>query len=213
MRQAIAKSGGQILEGEHGIALLTVMLLLLILTVLGVAAITVTSLEIRMAGFSSSTEAAVAAAESCAGTGARIITQTIDSGQLPTSYVVGGAGATDPVVPANAENAITNPPSLTQEITMQALTATGNNDPDVAWGAGAKPDIQFNVGPYSVVGDIDRMYNVWPPGYQIGTANNIFLRIDCQATNIATGTINRVLVVYSCFQGNIEGGGCTPKHY
>lgn len=39
------------MTGQRGIALLTVMLMLLILSILGIASITVTSMENRMAGF------------------------------------------------------------------------------------------------------------------------------------------------------------------
>ena len=49
--------------GQQGIALLTVMLMLLILSILGIASITVTSMENRMAGFFRTTEAVVAAAD------------------------------------------------------------------------------------------------------------------------------------------------------
>lgn len=63
--------------GQQGIALLTVMLMLLILSILGIASITVTSMENRMAGFFRTTEAVVAAADSCEGLGVNIIQQTL----------------------------------------------------------------------------------------------------------------------------------------
>ncbi len=214
----MVKSEGDNSGDELGIALLTVMLLLLILTVLGVAAITATSLEIRMAGFSSSTEGSMAAAESCTGTGVNVIAQTLSLGAVPTQYVVGGAGATSPVVPANAENASTNPPSLTQEIFGQA-----DNNVDTATGASAKPDLSFSVGPYAVVGDIDRLYVTQKAGSGLqfaggyggvgqggGGSENIFYRIDCQATNVATGTTNRVQAVYGCLR---MGDTCQKKSF
>jgi Tfp pilus assembly protein PilX len=204
-------------ENQRGVALLTVMLLLLILTVLGVAAIAVTGLETRMAGFSSSTEASAAAAESCAGAGVNIIAQTLDLGAVPTQYVVGGAGATSPVVPAAAENSAA-PPTLTQEIYAQA-----DNNPDKAFGSGASPDLQFNVGSYAVAGDIDRLYITQKAGSGLqyaggygglgeggGGAEDVFYRIDCQAANIATGTTNRVVVVYACLK---TGETCQKKSF
>lgn len=209
---------GRYAADQQGIALLTVMLLLLILTVLGVAAITVTGLEIRMAGFSSSTEGAVASAESCTGTGVNIIAQTLSLGAVPTQYVVGGAGATSPVVPANAENASTNPPSLTQEIFGQA-----DNNADTPSGASAKPDLSFTVGAYGVVGDIDRLYVTQKAGSGLqfaggyggvgqggGGSQDIFYRLDCQATNIATGTTNRVQAVFACLN---MGQTCQKKSF
>lgn len=63
--------------GQQGIALLTVMLMLLILSILGIASITVTSMENRMAGFFRTTEAVVAAADSCEGLAANLIQQTL----------------------------------------------------------------------------------------------------------------------------------------
>jgi len=218
MRQPRMESDVEKADDELGIALLTVMLLLLILTVLGVAAIAVTGLELRMAGFSSSTEGAVAAAESCTGTGVNIIKQTLSLGAVPTQYVVGGAGATSPVVPANAENAATNPPSLTQEITAQA-----DNNGDTATGPSAKPDLSFPVGSFGVVGDIDHLYNVMQAGsgQQFaggygglgqggGGGVNSFYRIDCYATNVATGTTNHVQAVYACL---MTGTGCQNKSF
>ncbi|HXX74825.1 MAG TPA: PilX N-terminal domain-containing pilus assembly protein [Nitrospiraceae bacterium] len=218
MKQPEMKSGSQYSGNEQGIALLTVMLLLLILTVLGVAAITTTSLEIRMAQYSSSTEGAAAAAESCTGTGVNIIAQTLNLGAVPTQYVVGGAGATSPVVPANAENAGTNPPSLTQEIFSQA-----DNNGDVPTGPSAKPDLSFAVGPYTVAGDIDHMYNTQQSGAGLqfsggyngigqgggGDTQSIY-RIDCVATNVATGTTNEVQAVYACLR---MAGGCQKKSF
>ena len=72
------------MKNQQGIALLTVMLMLMILTILGIASITVTSMENRMAGFFRSTEAVVAAADSCEGLAANIIQQTLSPpGVLP----------------------------------------------------------------------------------------------------------------------------------
>ena len=86
-------------KNQRGIALLTVMLMLLILTILGIASITVTSMENRMAGFFRSTEAVVAAADSCEGLAANIIQQTLSPpGVLPASFIA----PTGPVPAANA---------------------------------------------------------------------------------------------------------------
>jgi hypothetical protein len=118
--------------------------------------------------------------------------------------VVGGAGALNPVVPANAENGGL-PPTLTQEILDQ--NGTGANNPDIALGAGASPDVQFNVGPMTVVGDIDRLYVRYPAGCGMefqgdgGAASacpEIIYRIDCQAQNVATGIISRATATYAC---------------
>lgn len=187
------------LGNEQGMALLGVFLVILMMTVLGIASLTVTGLENRIAGFAGTADAVTAAAESCAGTAANVITQAFFVGSVPTSYVVGGAGAQNPVIPANAENGAI-PPTLTQEIRGEN---GAENNPDVAFGAGASPDLQFNVGPMIVVGDIDRLYARYKPGNEGGfgtsTLSVEFLyRIDCQAQNAATGTASRVTAVYAC---------------
>ncbi len=187
---------------ERGFALLGVFVTLLVMTVLGIAGLTMTGLENRMAGFAGTSDAAMAAAESCAGTAANVIDQAIALGEVPTAYIVGGAGALNPVVPWNAENGAA--PTLTQEIRDES--GIGANNPDIALGAGASPDIQFNVGPMTVVGDIDRLYIRYPQGcalefQQEGSSSGcaeIIYRVDCQAQNVATGIISRTTATYAC---------------
>lgn len=204
----MSKTGGRTIiwnrraTDERGFALLGVFVTLLVMTVLGIAGLTMTGLENRMAGFAGTSDAAMAAAESCAGTAANVIDQVIALGEVPTAYIVGGTGALNPVVPWNAENAAT--PSLTQEIRDES--GTGANNPDIAIGAGASPDIQFNVGPMTVVGDIDRLYIRYPQGCGLefqaeGSSSGcaeIIYRVDCQAQNVATGIISRTTATYAC---------------
>lgn len=189
---------------EGGFALLGVFLVILMMTVLGVASLTFTGLENRMAGAGYDTNAGAAAAESCIGTGVNIIAQTLDPDfrQVPGAYVGAAAG-----VPANAESS-SMPPTLTQEIMGQA-----DNDPD---SPAASPDIQIlagtGAGPFSVVGDIDRLYIrqksggslQFAAGYE-GTAQSTagggaeaYYQIDCTATLAATGATSRVRAVYAC---------------
>ncbi len=78
-----------VLNNERGFALFGVFLTILMMTALGIAAMTMTGLENRMAGFANSTDAAAAAAESCIGTGVNVIMQTLQERQVPLSYVVG----------------------------------------------------------------------------------------------------------------------------
>ena len=202
----MSKTDGRIIVGnrratdERGFALLGVFVTLLVMTVLGIAGLTMTGLENRMAGFAGTADATMAAAESCAGTAANIIDQVKFLGGLPTAYVVGGVGALNPVVPAAAEN-IAFPPTLTQEIMDE--NGTGANNPDIALGAGASPDIQFNVGPMTVVGDIDRLYITHGVGCggEFGEGAgciDILYRVDCQAQNVATGIVSRATATYAC---------------
>ena len=70
---------------QEGFALITALLVMLILTVLGVSAMTMTSMENRIAGVSKTTEAASMAVESCLGAGVNVIQQTIEPGAVPAS--------------------------------------------------------------------------------------------------------------------------------
>src|SRR2546422_9139565 len=66
-----------VLGREDGIAMLTVLMLTIILTVIGAAAITSTSLDIKMAGGERLRESTLNAAEACMSSGVQIIQQTL----------------------------------------------------------------------------------------------------------------------------------------
>ena len=196
-------SRGACVKSEQGIAMMTVLLVMLMMTVLGISALTVTGLENRMAGSMTSMESATAAAESCAGTGVNIIQQTIDpyggAGTLPTAFLSNATPVAGPVPQTNAA-------LLTQEI-----MGSSDNNIDFADGTGAFPNLDMTVGAFSVRGDIDRLYIKGSPGSGMqqfagyeGTgssaigSSNIFYRIDCVARNTATGISARVTAVYAC---------------
>src|SRR5437667_6517132 len=80
-----------VLGREDGIAMLTVLMLTIILTVIGVAAITSTSLDITMAGGDRLRESNLNAAEACTSSGVQIIQQTLQNGGVPATLT--GAGA------------------------------------------------------------------------------------------------------------------------
>ena len=195
-----------VLNNERGFALFGVFLTRLMMTALGIAAMTMTGLENRMAGSANSTDAAAAAAESCIGTGVNVIMQTLQDRQVPLSYV-------GSVIPASAEGAIA--PTLTQEIMGQA-----NNNADVA---GASPDIQMTAGPFAVVGDIDRLYFKnkvggslqFAAGYEgaaqgaAGGGGEAIYQIDCTATLQATGAMSRIQAVFACVSAG--GESCQRK--
>ncbi|MFO0707022.1 MAG: hypothetical protein U0412_09220 [Nitrospira sp.] len=196
---------------EQGIAMLTVLIIMLILTVLGIAAMTVTGLESRVAGFQRTTETAADAAESCMSTSVKIIQQTIDAGAVPAAVV----SATGPV-PTGAETAAN--PSLTMEIMGQS-----DNHTDTVSGTGAAgPDYMQTVNGYSVLGDIDRLYlqaksgsgMQFAAGYEgvgAGSAaagSEVLYRVDCRATLTATGTESRIVAVYAC---TVTGESCQRK--
>jgi Tfp pilus assembly protein PilX len=190
-------------RGEEGIALVTTLVILLIMTVLGVGAVAVTALENRIAGFQRTGESATSAAESCVGTSVNIIQQTLATSTLtvPVAFV----SATGPVL-TSAEVAAN--PSLSMEI-----SGSSDNDTDLVTGAGAAgPDYSLQINGYTVLGDIDRLYLMgkagsgmqFAAGYEgagSGTAGggaDIVYRIDCRATLTAVGTESRVVAIYAC---------------
>ncbi len=191
---------------QNGLALLTVMLLMLIMTVIGIAAITVTGLENRMAGYLRTGEAAASAAESCLGTSVNVIQQTIDQGSLPAAFLDNAAPA-GPVPQANG-------PTLNSEIMGQS---DNNGDaPTVA------PNTVATVNTFTVRGDIDRLYAKakaggslqFAAGYE-GTAGgaagggiDIFYQINCIASNAATNASSRITAVYAC---TATGESCQKK--
>lgn len=190
-------------RGEEGIALVTTLVILLMMTVLGVGAVAVTALENRIAGFQRTGESATSAAESCVGTSVNIIQQTLASSNLtvPAAFV----SATGPVL-TSAEVAVN--PTLSMEISGQS-----DNHTDMVTGAGVMgPDYSLQINGYSVLGDIDRLYLIgkagsgmqFAAGYEgagSGTAGggaDIVYRIDCRATLTAAGTESRVVAIYAC---------------
>lgn len=186
---------GRAIYDQEGIALVTVMLVMVIMSVIGIAAITVTGLENRMAGFQRTGEAAATAAESCIGTGVNVIQQTIDQAKVPDTFKVTLGG---PIPDANQG-------SLEQEI-------MGQSDNNTDTPSSVPPNMQATVGVFQVTGDIDRLYAKtkaggalqFAAGYE-GTAGgaagggvDIMYRITCVATNTATNTTSQVTAVYAC---------------
>src|SRR3989442_4873118 len=80
-----------LLKREDGIAMLTVLMLTLILTVIGLAAITSTSLDIKMAGGERVRESSLNAAEACTGEHTYEIQSPPEHGSLPLTLTSNGA--------------------------------------------------------------------------------------------------------------------------
>ena len=205
-RQATIGAGQQdartALRNQRGIALLTVMLMLLILTILGIASITVTSMENRMAGFFRSTEAVVAAADSCEGLAANIIQQTLSPpGVLPATFIA-------PAGPVPTANATT----LYAEIYGYDLPSPAPaNTPAVNFSdtASTAPNfVMTNLPGFTVSGDIDLLYTHAKSGQGTGVAGTEHVyRITCMASNPATGSNSTVTSVYGC----LDGDTCVKK--
>lgn len=191
---------------QNGLALLTVMMVMLIMTVIGIGAITVTGLENRMAGYLRTGEAAASAAESCLGTGVNVVQQTIDLGSLPAAFLDNAAPA-GPVPQANG-------PTLNSEIMGQS-----DNNADAPTVA---PNTVATMNTFTVRGDIDRLYAKGKAGGSLqfaagyegtgagasGGGIDIFYRINCVASNAATGTNSHIIAVYAC---TATGESCQKK--
>ena len=208
----------QFRENQQGIAMLSVLMLMLILTVLGIGAMTITGIENRVAGFASSMEASSAAAEACVATGVKVIQQVQD---VSNAMSVPTALLNNQIPPGPVPS--TNKTQLENEI-----TGVGGTVADVPIGppfpagiTAAVPNLVQTVGAYSVVGDIDFLYRKARAGsgQQFGAAYDgtavgsgaggidMFYSVDCVATNTATGMSSRIGAVYSC----LFNEGCTRK--
>jgi type IV pilus assembly PilX-like protein len=205
LKQAIRTAGT-----TKGIALLTVMLVMVIMSVIGIAALTVTGLENRLAGFGRTGEAAATAAESCVGTSVNLIQQTIDLAVVPVSFLATAAPAGP--VPAGGDT------RLTQEIMGQS--DNNADDASATGGAGGGgPNLFTQIGTFAVFGDIDRLYAKaraggaleFASGFDTGPGGggvDIIYRIDCVALNTTTNTTSRITSVYACAA---TGESCQKK--
>jgi hypothetical protein len=174
--------------GQDGVALLTVMMIMLILTVLGIAAITTTGLENRMAGFTRTGEEAATAADSCLGVGANLIRQVlipVNSMAIPLPFL----STAVPPGPVPVANAVILHDEIYGANTAEVST---KNSSDTATGT---PNLVLAVNGLTVNGDIDFLYNGQKDA--TGGFSNIY-RINCVATNVASGSTSSVTAVYAC---------------
>jgi Tfp pilus assembly protein PilX len=175
--------------GQEGVALLTVMMMMLIMTIVGIAALTTTGLENRMAGFTRTGESAATAADSCMGVGANIIRQALmpaNAAAIPAPFLATAA----PPGPVPATNAVI----LHDEIYgRDAAGVSTKNSPDTAAGV---PNVVLAINGFAVNGDIDYLYN--ENTVATGGAITTYYRINCVATNVAAGTSSSVTAVYAC---------------
>jgi Tfp pilus assembly protein PilX len=193
-------------------AMLTVMMVLLMLTVLGIAAITASGLGNTMAGLQRTMETSANATESCLGIGANIIQQVF----LPEN------GSQVPVALLDNSSPAGPVPNGNKTVLENELIGNPENHTDVPTGSGAAPNLRMTVGSYTVTGDIDRLYVKMRAGtgqqqfsaYEgtgVGAGSNgvdAFFRISCVGTNTATGTESRVSAIYAC---SLTGDGCQKQ--
>ena len=180
-------------RGEEGIALITTLVILLIMTVLGLGAVATTALENRIAGFQQTIESSNSAAEACVETSANIIKQTLAAGVVPPAFY---ATANDPV------------PSLAAPTLASEISSMTPNDPDSTYGIGAAgPDYSQQINGFNVVGDIDHLYK----NLMAGTSDTYayVYRLDCRATLPTVGSESHVVAIYAC---SMVLGGATCKN-
>ena len=218
MHDSLSIHGLRLSENQQGIAMLSIVMLMLILTVLGIGAMTITGLENRVAGFASSMEASSAAADACVATGVKVIQQVLDVSNIMS------------VPTALLDNQIPPGPVPSTNKTQLELEISG--DPTAAADApigppfptgiiAAVPNLVQTVGAYSVAGDIDMLYKKprAGSGQQFGAAYDgtavgsgsggidMFYSVDCVATNTATGMSSRIAAIYVC----LFNEGCVRK--
>jgi Tfp pilus assembly protein PilX len=192
---------GPLIRNERGISLITVMMVVLIMTLMGISILSVTGFERQISSAVSANEASVAAAESCVSTGAKLIQQYFDN------HVVAPAFLNNAVPPG--------PVPATNLAVLNGEMMTDGGNADIPFGAGSVPNLVMAVGGYQVFGDIDRLYvqMVFGSGGISGNstpATDTFYRITCVAQNQATGITSQVAALYVC---NNPGQFCQLRDY
>ena len=161
--------------------MLTVLMLAIILTVIGIAAITTTSLDLWMAGGERMRESTVASEEACLSSGVAIIQQVLENATMPANFMAVGA---NPVIPAFGA------PPLNQLVNKIMGGYEGLADPDTADPAlvgtlSYSPNAVLTLPAYRVSMDIDRLYKRHvvggPAEFGEGVNIEILYRITCYA--------------------------------
>ena len=123
---------GSQVKGEQGMSLITVMMVLLIMTLMGISILAITGSERQIAGSVSASEASVDAAESCVSTGANVLQQSLQAHVVPAALL---------------SNAV--PPGPVPFANLAVLNGEMINDggnPDFPVGAGSAPNLSMTIG-------------------------------------------------------------------
>jgi hypothetical protein len=199
------------LTDQRGVALLTGILLLMVMTVIGIASITLTGLENKLAGFVRAGEAAAVAAESCLAVAVNTIEFTIRDSQVPAA-LVDNATPVGPVPNGNKAY-------LANEILGAAGYEVGGTQVDALSSSTTYPN--FNLGipnpsqtlnNFVVRGDIDRLHSkagtgssaLMITGYEgLGSGaaaggTEILYQVSCMANNAATNATSKITAIYAC---------------
>jgi Tfp pilus assembly protein PilX len=208
------------LRNEDGVAMLTILMLTVILTVIGIAAISTTTQDLKVAGGEKLRATGVNAAEACMSSAVQIVQQTLQNSAVPAALL--GAAA-NPFIATNAAGLGT---AAGQNPIQAEIMGASDKNPDTADfnASGTAPNAVLALTGYSVNMDIDRLYQrpkaggslQFAAGYE-GTAGGaagggieILYRIDCYAQN-TSGVMqvnSRITGVYSCVA---TGDSCQRK--
>ena len=196
------------LGDQRGVALLTAMLILMIMAVIGIASITLTGLENRLAGFVRSGEAASVAAESCLQTSVRTIESVIRYSEVPAA-LRSNASPPGPVPDVNATQLFNEISGATgYESYGDVLPANlSTTFPNVV-----VPSLGQTLNNFTVQGDIDRLQSKQSSGGSLlmlqgyeglgsGSASGgieILYQVTCLATHSATNTRSKITAVFAC---------------
>lgn len=196
-----------LVRDERGVSLITVMMVILIMTLMGISILAVTGFERQIASSVSASESSTDAAESCVSTGANVLQQSLQAHVVPAA-LLSNAVPPGPVPLANL--AVLN---------GEMINDGGNQDVPIGTDPGgnpAAPNLDMTVGGYRVFGDIDRLYvqcafgSDCMPGSETMRLD-IFYRITCVAqAQQATGITSQVVALYAC---NNTGTFCQPRPY
>lgn len=206
--------------------MLTVLMLTIILTVIGLAAITSTTMDMKMAGGERLRESSSSAAESCMGSGVQIIQQTLLNAAIPSTLLptlgtnpcIGTYNTTTGACAAKALGTGVGQNPLQAEIMGQS---DGNTDSADPVSAGSAPNAVLALTGFTVNMDIDRLYArpmsggslqfaAGSEGTGAAASIEIVYRIDCYgwAGSGATATASKISGVYACVA---TGESCQRK--
>ena len=192
---------------QRGVALLTGILLLMVMTVIGIASITLTGLENKLAGFVRAGEAAAVAAESCLAIAVNTIEFTIRDGKVPDA-LVDNASPAGPVPNGNKLD-------LAKEIMGAAGYEVGGTNVDTLSLTTfnlAVPNPAQTLNNFVVRGAIDRLHAkagagsspLMIQGYEgLGSGagsggTEILYQVSCLANNAATNATSKITAIYAC---------------
>lgn len=200
MKSSVGKEIRSVIEDESGVSFMATVIIMLMVAILGVAALTMSGIGNSTVGALRMAEEGTAAAESCIGVGVDVIQRTI----VPNGLAAVPATLQAPQGPVPAANAAVLANEIMRSPSNGVDCAVVNSTCAVA-----NPNLTMAVNNYQINGDIDSLFSRIKPGSQ--GAIDIYFRIDCSATNLATGTQTRVIAIYDCVTGGPAGSGvCFP---